>query len=204
VQGGSRWWLTGIFTGLALVDHAVTPPRRFPVLVSQAAQRQDKGVPERKKAESGGDNTPLSRWPKVQIRDPVTRDATRRALDGADRWLSAASCERLFTEFSDQAGVSLRERLDRLQSSPRGYLALVFFHDGALHATCQRHGILAFTAVGSRVVHVCGRDFARAWTRDSREAQATLIHEMLHSLGLGENPPSPRHISSRVKNLCWQ
>jgi len=34
--------------------------------------------------------------------------------------------------------------------------------------------------------------------------QATIIHEMLHSLGLGENPPAPRYITDRVKQRCWQ
>ena len=32
--------------------------------------------------------------------------------------------------------------------------------------------------------------------------QVTIIHEMLHSLGLGENPPSPQEISFRILKLC--
>jgi len=143
-------------------------------------------------------------WPKVQIRDPVTRDATRRALDDAARWLSASQCGRLFSEFQDVDGHPLDARLRQLQSTPADYLRLVYFHDGEPNAVCRRHGILAFTQVGSRVVYVCGRDFARAWNRAPREIVATLIHEMLHSLGLGENPPTPREISDRVQKLCWQ
>jgi hypothetical protein len=81
---------------------------------------------------------------------------------------------------------------------------MVLFLDGAQFATCKRHGVLAFTAQGSRVVYLCGRDFERAWRKDAREAQATIIHELLHSLGLGENPPSPRKITDRVQRLCWQ
>ena len=61
----------------------------------------------------------------------------------------------------------------------------------------------AFTAQGSRVVYLCGRDFERAWRRDVAEVQATVIHELLHSLGLGENPPSPRAINNRIQQLCW-
>ncbi len=143
-------------------------------------------------------------WPRIQIRDPVTRDATRRALDGAARWLSFSQCARLFSEFHDLNGQSLDEKLRQLQSTPGDYLRLVYFQDGERHPTCQRDGILAFTEVGSRVVYVCGRDFARAWNREPREILATLIHEMLHSLGLGENPPTPRDISYRVQQLCWQ
>jgi hypothetical protein len=145
-----------------------------------------------------------ARWPKVLIRDPVTRDATSRALDDAARWLSAWQCARLFSEFHGADGQPLDERLRQLQSTPLDYLRLVYFHDGELNPACKRHGILAFTQVGSRVVYVCGRDFARAWNKQPREVVATLIHEMLHSLGLGENPPTPRDISDRVQRLCWQ
>jgi hypothetical protein len=144
------------------------------------------------------------RWPKVQIIDPVTRDATRRALDEVIRWLSGSRCARLFSEFQDVDGQALEVRLRLLQSTPADYLRLVYFHDGELSPACQRHGILAFTQVGSRVVYVCGRDFARAWNKEPREIVATLIHEMLHSLGLGENPPTPREITDRVEKLCWQ
>jgi hypothetical protein len=79
---------------------------------------------------------------------------------------------------------------------------MVFFLDGGRSAACQRQGVLAFTARHSRVIYLCGRDFARAWRRDFREVQVAIIHELLHSLGLGENPPSPRGISYRVEQLC--
>lgn len=159
--------------------------------------------PQNAAAAPGGTNG-ADLWPKIQIRDPVTRDATRRALEGAARWLGTARCARLFSEFRDVNGQSLDERLRQLQSTPVDYLRLVYFQDGERHHTCQRDGVLAFTEVGSRVVYVCGRDFARAWNREPREIQATLIHEMLHSLGLGENPPTPRDISYRVQQLCRQ
>ena len=143
-------------------------------------------------------------WPKVLIADPVTRDATRRALDDAEKWLSASQCARLFSEFRDGDGQPLDARLRQLESTPTQYLRLVYFHDGELNPACKRHGVLAFTEIGSRVVYVCGRDFARAWSKDPRETVATLIHEMLHSLGLRENPPTPREITYRVLTLCWR
>ena len=165
--------------------------------VTVAAQPQNASA-------SPGGTSGADLWPRIQIRDPVTRDATRRALEGAARWLSFSQCARLFSEFHDLNGQSLDEKLRQLQSTPGDYLRLVYFQDGERHRTCQRDGILAFTEVGSRVVYVCGRDFARAWNREPREILATLIHEMLHSLGLGENPPTPRDISYRVQQLCWQ
>jgi hypothetical protein len=38
--------------------------------------------------------------------------------------------------------------------------------------------------------------------RNSRHAEALLIHEMLHSLGLGENPPTSHQITARVRARC--
>ena len=143
-------------------------------------------------------------WPRVQVEDPYTRDAATGALDGAVKWLADAKCQQVFTEFADAKGVTLGNRLREFETTPARYLRMIFFFDGSRHATCRRDGILAFTAVGSRSVYVCGRDFERAWKKNPREVQATIIHEMLHSLGLGENPPSARDISYRVQKLCWQ
>jgi hypothetical protein len=145
----------------------------------------------------------VSDWPNVHILDAYTRDAARRALQGASRWLARPQCQSLFSEFKDERQLPLTEKLRELQTDPGRYLRLVLFLDGAQSPTCRRHGILALTTRGSRVIYLCGRDFERAWRRDPREVQATVIHEVLHSLGLGENPPSPRHITHRVQQLCW-
>ena len=181
--------MTGLLASLILAGRPLTAPLTADAVTPHGAQ---------------GGPAASDRWPKVQINDPVTRDATKRALDGAAVWLSATRCEGIFSEFEDATGLPLRDRLGQLESNPTGYLGLIFFHDGSRHPTCERHGVLAFTAVGSRLVYVCGRDFARAWSKDQREVQSTLIHEMLHSLGLGENPPAPREITARVQQLCWQ
>jgi hypothetical protein len=34
-------------------------------------------------------------------------------------------------------------------------------------------------------------------------AESAIIHEFLHTLGLGEDPPSSREISSRVMRQCF-
>jgi hypothetical protein len=153
---------------------------------------------------SAGPPFPDGDWPNIHIEDIYTRDATRRAVRGASEWLAQPKCRTLFLEFKDERDLPLTARLRELETDPAGYLRMVLFLDGARSATCERHGVLAFTAQGSRVVYVCGRDFERAWRRDAREVQATIIHEMLHSLGLGEHPPSPREITYRVQRLCWQ
>ena len=142
-------------------------------------------------------------WPNIHVEDAYTRDAATRALEGASRWLARPKCQTLFLEFKDERNLPLRAKLRELDTDPEGYLRMVSFLDGAQSATCRRHGVLAFTTQGSRVVYLCGRDFGRAWRRDVAVVQATVIHELLHSLGLGENPPSPRAITYRIQQLCW-
>jgi len=141
-------------------------------------------------------------WPNIHLEDPYTCDAASRALEGASRWLARPKCQALFLEFKDGRNLPLTAKLRELDTDPEGYLRMVLFLDGAQSATCRRHGVLAFTAQGSRVVYLCGRDFERAWRRDVAEVQATVVHELLHSLGLGENPPSPRAITHRIQQLC--
>jgi hypothetical protein len=142
-------------------------------------------------------------WPNIHVEDAFTCDAATRALEGASRWLAQPKCQTLFLEFKDGRNLPLTAKLRELETDPEGYLRMVLFLDGAQSATCRRHGVLAFTAQGSRVVYLCGRDFERAWRRDVAEVQATVIHELLHSLGLGENPPFPRAITHRIQQLCW-
>ncbi|HSD67450.1 MAG TPA: hypothetical protein VLF95_12150, partial [Vicinamibacteria bacterium] len=64
---------------------------------------------------------------------------------------------------------------------------------------CNRGASLAFTQVGSSAVSVCLRAFTLL---RPPEQDAVLIHEMLHSLGLGENPPESVAITARVLKRC--
>jgi hypothetical protein len=147
--------------------------------------------------------TPESRWSRVYIHDAYVRDAVVRSLDGASEWLEAPKCQSLLSEFADRHGRPLQERLATLNMTLAGYLSVLIFEDGEARPQCERPSVLAFTAAGDRIVRVCGRSFAKAWQREPLEGRATIIHELLHSLGLGENPPSPRAITYRVKQLCW-
>jgi hypothetical protein len=49
---------------------------------------------------------------------------------------------------------------------------------------------------------VCSAIFRERLRHHSADAEAALIHEALHTLGLGENPPSPRAIQDRVYERC--
>jgi len=83
------------------------------------------------------------------------------------------------------------------------YLDLLSFYNGDGSPRCQQRQVLvmAFTTRGSRVICVCP-GFADVQRRYPDEAEATLIHEALHTLGLGEGPPSSRYIQDRVRSHC--
>jgi hypothetical protein len=47
-------------------------------------------------------------------------------------------------------------------------------------------------------------DAAASWRENRRRLVASLIHEVLHTLGLGENPPSSAEITERVLRHCGE
>ena len=128
------------------------------------------------------------------------RFAVARALDGAARTLGQTECQALLDEFNDTSGRPLRVALKAFGVSAPEYLGQVFFYDAPPRAC--RTSELAVTKPGSRAILVCGSRFARQVGRSSRHAEAILIHEALHSLGLGENPPSSDYITERIRARC--
>jgi hypothetical protein len=137
--------------------------------------------------------TPRSR---IQISDVRLKRSAELALRFASEQVAANGCRGLLSEFVDERGQTLEARLERLQLSLRDYLHAVYFLDGSALPSCT--GPVAVTTPGSRVVYLCSR-----LTRESTsETWVTIIHEVLHSLGLGEHPPSPAHISNRVRKHC--
>lgn len=139
----------------------------------------------------------------VRIGNPADRDAVERALRGARERLQGAECRLVFSDFKNADGRSLQEGLDTLGLSPEGYLGFVFFYDGFGQGRCMRSGIIATTVPGSRVVRTCGPRFTELSRQKPEEAQAVLLHEVLHTLGLGENPPTSAHITQRVVERCY-
>jgi hypothetical protein len=127
--------------------------------------------------------------------------AVRMAREGAVRRLSSPRCAQVFGEFADAEGRSLQERLDAYGLTGTEYLSLVYFGEGRERGRCEDDGVLATARPGSRLVAVCAR-FARAYRNDPTWAEVVVIHEALHTLGLGENPPSSAEISARVLSRC--
>lgn len=128
--------------------------------------------------------------------------AFRRAAAGALRRLQNPKCQRLFSEFKDASGRTLQEELDALGQTPASFMAWILFADGGAERHCANANVLALTEPGSRAVWICGKQFARTDQTDPGMTEAVLIHEELHALGLGENPPLSTFITSRVKARC--
>lgn len=108
----------------------------------------------------------------VRTSNAVMALSVRRALTRALSVLATAQCQGIFQEFSDQAGRPLSRYT------------------------------FAVTQPGSRIVLVCTTQFTKLSGRKPRLAAAVLIHEQLHALGLGENPPTSSEITARVLMRC--
>jgi hypothetical protein len=147
---------------------------------------------------------PAPESPHVRLAARTTAGAVERALAGALRRLERPGCQRLFAEFQDGEGRPLREALDGKGLSGPEHLASLIFYDGAAQPACARDATLAFTFPGSGIVFVCSTQFVRECRRNPFLVEAALIHEGLHSLGLGENPPTSAAITARVMNHCGQ
>jgi len=149
----------------------------------------------------GRDRLPLN----VHIADEARAEVVRRAVLNAHDALGASRCQEIFSAFRDPSGGPLQQTLDSLGVTGQGYLGLVLFYDGSELPACRTTGgrsVFAATTRGSRAVLVCGARFAPELRMRPVEGAAVIIHETLHSLGLGENPPTSEAITWRVMGQC--
>jgi hypothetical protein len=140
-----------------------------------------------------------------QVRVGRSRDAfaVARAIEGAARHLESRRCSDLLTYFRDADGRTLAEVLSAEGVTARGHLRRLLFYSGEEQPRCQGGSpVVAWTVPGSRVVFVCPTGFRKGYDADPFRLEAVILHEMLHSLGLGENPPTSEEITSRVMAVC--
>lgn len=126
----------------------------------------------------------------------------QRAFKGAARRLESPRCRSLFARLRDRGGRPLQETLDGLGMDPAAYMGLLRFADGRDNGRCASPYVLATTRTNLRLIWICPRQFERAAMLWPDVAEATLIHEALHTLGLGENPPSSQEITANVLREC--
>jgi hypothetical protein len=149
------------------------------------------------------DQTPRPN-PRVQFEDSFAQHLVRSAVIGARMRLARPECQRVLTDFRDAEGRPLLERVEALSLSPPDYLFdRVWFVDGADTPQCRRdEHMAAFTVPGHQAVRICTGRFGRAFERQMVSAEMIIIHEMLHTLGLGENPPTSHEITEQVRRRC--
>ena len=140
-------------------------------------------------------------WRGVKVSDPSAARALRHALEDASRRLLTSECQSVIDGFHDTAGQPLRMRLATFGVEVREYLGWIQFLDGSTRP-CSNGSTLFYTAPGSRVVRACLVALERAGWQGADHLAVTVIHEMLHTLGLGENPPSSEEITGRVRQKC--
>jgi hypothetical protein len=142
--------------------------------------------------------------PHVYLADATARGAVRRAILGASLRLRRPGCQRIFTDFADESGQRLLANLEASTVTAAEYLfERVWFVDGNDTPQCQHDTrIAAFTAPGDKVIRVCAARFAVRFATETTAAEVIIIHELLHTLGLGENPPSSAEITRVVTERC--
>ena len=145
-----------------------------------------------------GERRPL----RIRVADTAGM-AVRRAVLAARERLGAARCREVLADFRTQPPERpLTAVLDELGRTPEEHLDTLLFADGSRRPPCASPAILAFTSPGGDTVHVCASQFRSAVRSDPAYAEMVLIHELLHTLGLGENPPTSLEITARVREGC--
>jgi hypothetical protein len=137
--------------------------------------------------------------------DSHARRAVHAAIVGAFRRLASSRCREVLSDFTDADGRTLQANLESTGQTAQSYLGLLRYADGASSAPCDRQGILAFTSPGQRIVYFCRAFRERFLTLRIEERtflELAILHEMLHTLGLRENPPTPGEITDRVRRRC--
>lgn len=128
--------------------------------------------------------------------------ALRPSLEEAVRKLSDSRCQEILTDFADDSGRRLDVSLTATGQNMPSYLGYVLFYDGRGTRPCADRQVLAWTTPGSRGVSICWDQFAAHQRANTGDAANLIIHEALHTLGLGENPPDARQITAQVMARC--
>lgn len=135
----------------------------------------------------------------IGFEEGEARLAVRRAVEGAAVRLADPRCQEVLSDFTDESGQPLGVKLQANGRTPAQALRVLRFFDDGMAPQCQAGTVMAFTHPGSQVIRVCGRQFR---DRDPEAATIIVIHEFLHALGLGENPPTSHEITARVVARC--
>jgi hypothetical protein len=124
------------------------------------------------------------------------------ASDRAAAKLRRPECRELLSDFTDEAGRPLSRVLEERGLGVSDFLSKLIFLDGRNVPRCAGGNVAAGASPGSPYIAVCKETFARVQADDPGLAANVVIHEMLHALGLGEDPPTSEEITRQVARRC--
>ena len=153
---------------------------------------------------SGGTGTGGASHPNNHITRADLQLAVDTAMDAATEKLTNSQCTAVFSAFKNADGKTLQEVLDSYGVSANTYMtSWEQFNNGINTSLCTSSGssFPIYTSPGSRSIWVCSQ-FVATQRNTPGYAAVLIIHETLHSLGLGENPPSSGEITNAVQNAC--
>ncbi len=152
---------------------------------------------------SGSGGTGDATHPNDHVVRADLQSAVDNAMDAAADKLTNAQCLTVFTKFKNAQGQTLQQVLDGYGVSASTYLtSWVQFNDGTNTSKCSTGSTYPiYTTPGSRSVWVCSQ-FVSTQHSTPGYAADLMIHEELHSLGLGEDPPSSAQITRDVQDAC--
>jgi hypothetical protein len=116
--------------------------------------------------------------------------------------LRRPECRMVLSDFRDGEGRLLKDNLETLRMTAPEFFVSLRFVDGSHVALCRRGDSAAGANPGSTVIAVCTTTFVRVRRESPGLAADILIHEMLHALGLGEDPPTSEEITRQVGKRC--
>jgi hypothetical protein len=149
-------------------------------------------------------SSPAAAQPRaVTIRalEPGDASIVEFARQGAAERLRGEECRKLLVDFTDSRGRSLGDNLARFGVGPEEYIKVLPLLDGSNRPLCQANQSQLLTRAGVARVFVCP-SFVKSVYQQRTMAEVYLIHEMLHTLGLGENPPTSHDITRQVARRC--
>lgn len=126
-----------------------------------------------------------------------------RTVERAGNRLAEPACAQVLDDFTDvRSGRPLSATLAASGRTASSFLPSLRFVDADHMVQCRRRPAYAWVPVGGNVVFVCRSRFEALVKKDEWLAGNVLVHESLHSLGLGENPPSSEEITMAVVSRC--
>jgi hypothetical protein len=137
----------------------------------------------------------------VRALEPGDANVAEVARQGAIARLRNPECRQVLDDFTDAKGRKLHEKLQAFGVGPDEYLAMLPLLDGESRPLCRANRSQLVTTAGVARVFVC-KSFLETVYQRRAMAEVYVIHEMLHTLGLGENPSTRREITRQVIRRC--